>query len=73
MPTRRGPGRPPKGPRTRINLLLPDAFADLVRAEAAHRGMTLIDFINEALAHELDVELPEHHPKRLQRELPLTG
>lgn len=35
--------------------------------------MTLIDFINEALAHELDVELPEHHPKRLQRELPLTG
>jgi hypothetical protein len=63
---RKKTGRPPKGDRTGVSLLLPTAFKAAAKEHAAQRGMTFTDLVGELLAKEIGL------PYQTQEGLPLN-
>lgn len=53
------PGRPSKGNRDPLYVLMPVHLLEALRSRAKSQGMTVTDLVGETLAHELDVSYME--------------
>lgn len=56
---RRKIGRPSRGDRRQVKVLMPRKLADALMAEAQRRGTTMTDFIGETVAQEIGLPYME--------------